>query len=848
MMSTDNTQLLRIYLRRLVKSLVPQELGSDYTETVFHELLSLVESKNHDNWYEVDPVLSAIKSRLMSSGGPEIWQIFQEAAQYLSRFKNSESIARYLVFLENMTGGIEDTPRPRNPTVERITNQFVRENIDADGRSVSGSFFGGDSFENINFDRFSDRRSIYSAAQHRNDSRDYTLEEVAIPYFENHIHQDDILKYISFTLVGTTSNLFPLNNGEIELPDNLSNSESGLLHIVFECGLIYQFLVSLIENFKSNKSSSPTKNAIMSYIYEELTNYMKMVNILSNKQTFSLRSLFADLLDELVKLRFLYFISKRVGNEPGNKLLSLVYRYQNFGDHTVSESSSNLLKYSLEPFLKCLASWSVDGELIDKSNEFFVSRSDSSSKDIDVRFEEDKVPSFFSKELGFQIYLIGKTNIFLKKYCKESKWCNLFSQKLNIIFNRVRLNKIALFNDNEFQKSINDHYSEIINYFNYVIYTKFNFMSILQSLKEFLFMGKGDFIQALVTNGIELLNEPSNSLSGHQLTKLLQSAVFGTTVRYHLVFSDEHDLLKNLDARLLEIGHGNVGWDVFTLDYQIQSPISLILNDELNQFKKDYLKIFNYLWKLRRLETLFIDEWRKEKNQRWRQSTSFGRSLFKKINRIRLVQNFLRDFFRNIEKFILEEIIETEYKELCDQLRPKAKKLRVPVVKTGNDFKVARGILSPSDHYLDEMNKFRLTFERKEHGYEEHSIDDLKNIHTHYLNSITKHKLFNGSSAGSKGTVSKKYYINQVNSLINLVFKFVITVKEFNMLVDEFEGHSRFGEEYSESANISGRFSTIYNNLLKLFDDFNYELKIFINDLSNDDDLKMRYLGISLNQ
>lgn len=73
MMSTDNTQLLRIYLRRLVKSLVPQELGSDYTETVFRELLSLVESKNHDNWYEVDPVLSAIKSRLMSSGGPEIW-------------------------------------------------------------------------------------------------------------------------------------------------------------------------------------------------------------------------------------------------------------------------------------------------------------------------------------------------------------------------------------------------------------------------------------------------------------------------------------------------------------------------------------------------------------------------------------------------------------------------------------------------------------------------------------------------------------------------------------------------------------------------------------------------------
>jgi len=841
-----------------VKTLVPPELGSSYTETVYHELIDFIESNNQDRWYEVEDVLLQAKQRLLTKGSFNQWEKLEQLIEVLSKLKAPESIARYLVLLGAFADDDSDKNeqlRAKNPTLERVTSTYAPMNgTENDARSISGSFYGpngaGDSFENINFDRFSDRRSIYSAAQNRsmNDSRNYTLGEVSIPYFENNVREEDILKYISFTLVGTTSNLFPLRDGEVLLPEELSNSESGLLHLVMELGLVYQKLAGSIEIFKFKKSPSAIKNAIMSYIFEEITDYMKLVNALSNKKTFSLRSMLADLLDELVKLRFLHHLTKKLEIESGDKLLSSLHHYHNYGDVTIRNCASSLLRYSLEPFFNFLRSWLVDGELADKAGEFFISWSSDNhlqNRDIKVEYNPERIPEFFPKDLGDKIYLIGKTNIFLNRYCKESKWCTSFAQRLNVLLNRLKSSKVFFFSDSSFNKLIVDQYSEINNYFNYIIHTKYHLMDILKALRDFLLMGKGDFLQDVITSGSDLLNDPSNTLSGHQLTKLLQDAVLKTTVRHLLNVSDEFNAVNNLDARLLEIGHGNIGWDVFTLDYQLHPPISLILNDETNQHKRDYLKVFNYLWKFKRLEALFTEEWRKQKNLRQR---NLHVVIFRKINRVRLIQNFLRGFSHSIERFIFEEIINSNYEALIEELKLENNVSKIPIVKTAKDFKVSKTILKPSEDYLNTLNQTQRSFEEKKHGYKELSIDALRTLHVDYLSSITKHKLINGSNPNSKGKFSKKLYIYQLNSLINLVFKFMITVKEFNVLVDELENLSKFDDVIGEDDHLHARFSIIYNNTLKIFNEFNAGLKVFISDLSNDDDMNLRYLGISLNQ
>lgn len=859
-MPADNIQLLRIYTNRLVKTLVPQDLGSDYIETIYRELIEFLEDSHQDKWYGLDRVLENFKNKFIATGNIGSWDQFSEAVESLIELKDPESIARYLVFLEGLK---QKDQVKRNTTMGRITSDYIHINdkgsigVQGDSRSNAGSFQGptgaGDSFENINFDKFSDRRSLYSAAQNKGfqDSRNYTLNEVIIPYFENHVKEEDIMKYISFTLVGTTSNLFPLIDGQILIPDMMSNSDSGLLHAILECGLSYQCLHKSSEIFKSKRNSSAIKNGIMSYIFEELTDYMRLVNELSNKKSFSLRSLLSDLTDHIAKFRFLHYLTKKIENNTGDKLLSILYSYHNYGDTIIRDCAVSMLKYSLEPFSNNLKSWLLDGELKDKSDEFFIVTSSGTGfdgKNLSIKYVRERVPVFFPEDLSLKVYLIGKTNIFLKTYCKESIWCSNFSRRFGILLNKHKLKSESFYTDSTFHKLITECYSEITNYFTHVIYTKFQFMETIRALKDYLFMGKGDFIQNIILNGADVLNDPSNSLSGHQLTKILREAVMSTTVRHMLSKSDENNVVNNLDARLLEIGHGNIGWDVFTLDYQLRPPISLLLNNELNQHKKDYLRVFNYLWKFKRLESLFTDEWNKQRNFRKKNQKPIYLPYLKKMNRIRLIQNFLSGFSRSIERFIFTEIIDEKYGNLINELFLKGGVDQVPVLKTGSGMKIAKCKLTPSQEYVDKINNAQPSFNKLLHGYKEFSIDELENLHVEYLTAITKHKLINGTNPQSKGKISNKFYINQLNLLINLVFKFVVTVKEFNLMVEELETLSNFGEQFPDSEDFGTRMTIIYNNMLKIFNEFNLNFKVFITDLTNDDDPSLRCFGVTLNQ
>ena len=51
--------------------------------------------------------------------------------------------------------------------------------------------------------------------------------------------------------------------------------------------------------------------------------------------------------------------------------------------------------------------------------------------------------------------------------------------------------------------------------------------------------------------------------------------------------------------QLFETSPGDVGWDVFTLIYRNDGPISTVVTDSAI---KQYLKIFNFLWRAKRME------------------------------------------------------------------------------------------------------------------------------------------------------------------------------------------------------------------------------------------------------
>ena len=98
-----------------------------------------------------------------------------------------------------------------------------------------------------------------------------------------------------------------------------------------------------------------------------------------------------------------------------------------------------------------------------------------------------------------------------------------------------------------------------------------------------------------------LLSKPANALYRHTLTTRLLDAIKGSNAQY-----DPPDVLRRLDARMLEYSHGEIGWDVFTLEYKVDSPIDTVIDSEA---MVKYLKLFNHMWKIKRIESTLTKGW-----------------------------------------------------------------------------------------------------------------------------------------------------------------------------------------------------------------------------------------------
>lgn len=65
-------------------------------------------------------------------------------------------------------------------------------------------------------------------------------------------------------------------------------------------------------------------------------------------------------------------------------------------------------------------------------------------------------------------------------------------------------------------------------------------------------------------------------------------------------------ILRHLDARMLEFTKGELGWDVFNLEYKVDAPLDTIL-DPLSM--EEYSKVFKHLWQIKRVEYSLTHVW-----------------------------------------------------------------------------------------------------------------------------------------------------------------------------------------------------------------------------------------------
>lgn len=142
------------------------------------------------------------------------------------------------------------------------------------------------------------------------------------------------------------------------------------------------------------------------------------------------------------------------------------------------------------------------------------------------------------------------------------------------------------------------------------------------------------------------------------------------------------DILRRLDARMLEYSHGEIGWDVFTLEYKVDAPIDTVLDADAME---KYLKLFKHLWQMRRIDKALDQGWmriiggartflRVPGMSRDDDLLSIDRALSDlepKWHKTRLVVAEMIHFIRQIEAYCRLEVIECSWKGLIDFLNKK---------------------------------------------------------------------------------------------------------------------------------------------------------------------------------
>jgi gamma-tubulin complex component 3 len=150
---------------------------------------------------------------------------------------------------------------------------------------------------------------------------------------------------------------------------------------------------------------------------------------------------------------------------------------------------------------------------------------------------------------------------------------------------------------------------------------------------------------------------------------------------------------------MLELSHGEIGWDVFTLEYRIDSPLDVIVTPWAS---KQYLKVFNFLWRVKRVEFALSTTWRR-------------------------VQTGARGVISAVGD------------------------------KLGADWKSARGGVAEMIHFINQL-QYYILFEVIEAGWEglqkamrkpDATLDTLISAHTTYLRSITRKGLLGGGASAA---------------------------------------------------------------------------------------------------
>ncbi|RCK62603.1 Spindle pole body component SPC98 [Candida viswanathii] len=797
-MALTKEQLIKLYSNRLVKALIPVEFGEAFIQSITNDLqTTLLHPANATEPCDLQTIVTKLKVQFLSNNLKNEWVEFQNIVNSLSRFKSLDQICNYLAFLD----ALRDNNQQQQPQHAQ-NHHHNPEEVLSSVSSMSPS-----------------KQTHAQQQQHHNlpSASALTLSQLIEPYYDT-LPEQTILTYLPYTLLGLDSKIFTFSNDfkRLEIPQDINNSFSSLLRQVFEFAILYKQLLMVVEKYKGTLQLA-IKTAYIAVLESQLTEYANLVNHVFNNQPSSILAVYNSIFPWIFKLRFLYRVSNKLTQCDGYEFLAVIYNFTKHGDLRIKEIANIAFNEVVKPYYNILEHWIIKGELIDNNNEFFI-RFDPQENEFNniIRLLPERVPEFM--KLSDKIFQIGKTLIFLNKYCRELKWVNQFNVKYStIVFSNYH--GLASMSTNEIMELINSQYHEILSFLTQIIQGDNRMFTHFCNFKRFYFMETNEFIDALMIRGLNVFNDSAVNISSTYLSKVLQEAVQISSVK-------NSEYLNRLDSRLLNPQHGNLGWETFTIEYKIDDlPMSYLF--EGKQHLK-YLKIFHFLWKLRNLSHLLnlnFDMFNELNHNVVRELPNRNKKpLSKSIGIISVIRNQFSLFLNELIAYLSYEVIEDSFQKF-----------------------IVKKLFYNTETFL--MNKLFLPIEQDQDQNQNQfnvnllTIDELVEMHGSYLDNIINNNLLNEKYKGMETSLS---LIDQIYDLLQTIFEFINTSQEYYSLVVNYglvlqsEQVNRSFAIQQDGEDLEFQLHKVKNKIYKdIYQrDFQLQLKDFKDDLNRDYNLK----------
>ncbi|KAL1660284.1 gamma-tubulin complex DGRIP91/SPC98 component [Schizophyllum commune] len=493
----------------------------------------------------------------------------------------------------------------------------------------------------------------------------------------------------------------------------VSESTKALIVRLAEIGYLYTRVEDYVKTREDAGGVGMIEQSLCHHLQSQLTEYYRLIAVLESQMGvaveegdhgsevngvpdirkeetgLTLRRLDVWINDWRLRMRMMSVCVEGARDVHGGALVNLIHGYTDNGDPFVRKFTDQLLEEVSKPFFSTLHKWLFSGELYDPFNEFFVAMdpdiqykhpqggggggtpyaddgpTGDEGRDLGdadggglklwetkYQFRKDMLPMFVGEAFGKKIFSTGKSLNFIRYSCHDSDWVAT-RQKMSNTGGTLKYSDIP-----GLERSIDAAYSMASLRLFEVFIEKFHLLDHLRALKHYMLLGHGDFAEQLLETLGPSLSRPANTLFRHNLTATLETAIRTSNAQ-----NDPPDVLRRLDARMLEYSHGEIGWDVFTLEYKVDAPIDTVIDPDESMLK--YLKLFHHLWRMKRIERAL--------GEGWMRIAGGVTRVFLRVpelegvwHEIRIYMAEMIHFVRQMQAYCQLEVIECSWKTLMD--------------------------------------------------------------------------------------------------------------------------------------------------------------------------------------